>query len=140
MSVRSRFLLNSDYGTIKEVGSFDETFVIPQFTVSQGPDESQAVAEKIKEFSAKNINGLENCTIDFSGTGVRAITTPAPVLVYAQSVDQGMYEIIIGIRKTSNGKAQIYAYFYIANVPNPVTFGPLTIRARSHVFASPFES
>lgn len=138
MSVLNNFILDSDYATIKEIAEFDKTFNAPQVTIQVSDDEGSA--EVHMEFDAPNLNGVQNYTIELSGEGYRSIRAASPYLAYFKDIQYGMLEIVAGIRKTSSGKAQIYASYYAIHVDGPIIVPPLKIRVWGHIFTSPFDT
>ena len=102
--------------------------------------DDEGSAEVHMEFDAPNLNGVQNYTIELSGEGYRSIRAASPYLAYFKDIQYGMLEIVAGIRKTSSGKAQIYASYYAIHVDGPIIVPPLKIRVWGHIFTSPFDT
>lgn len=133
MSILSHFLLNSDYTAPKEQYSFDETLSVAATSL-------RVYESTIRTMDITVPSGIyfENTTITLGGSAVTAQTSPTPFIVYAREVDDYQaYQIVAGIRKTSNSNYQIYAT--IQNMSGSSrTIPSFTVRVKCHLFVSSF--
>lgn len=130
MSILSHFNLNSDYTAPKEEYSFDQTMTVSSRYVNSydSVTVSTNVNVPVGEY-------FENTTLDFSLSGE---SSPTPFIVYAvETGEYEFYQIVVGVRKTSNSNYQIYAT--IQNMTSSGRqFPTFTVRARCHLFVSSF--
>ncbi len=128
MAILTHFLLNSDYTSVKEVYSFDETLSVSATSVG-----SYSSTTKTLNVTVPDGVYFENTTITLSTSGE---TTPSPFIVYVK--DLGSYEfwqIVAGIRKTSNSTYQIYAT--LQNMAgSSKTIPAFTVRVKCHLLVS----
>lgn len=128
MSILSHFNLDSDYTAPKEAHSFDQTLSVGATSVS-----SYNSVTRTLNVTVPNGVYFENTTITLSASGE---TSPTPFIVYIRDLGSyNYYQIVAGLRKTSNSQYQIYAT--IQNLSSSTrTIPAFTVRVKCHLFVS----
>ena len=133
-SIFRHFILNSDYPTIKEITSFDKTLSVSNQTL--GADQQ---VTKYVDVTVPVGKYITNVNMSFSGSGYQTINTTNSTLVYQGEAGQyGVYQIVVGLARTSNTNYRIFANIYMMLPDGSATVNGFNVRVRCHLFSSPF--
>lgn len=137
----SRFILNTDYTSVKERASFDGTLSVPSLTLDSMGGGGSSTATRYTDITVPSGVYFENINITFSLTDD---TTPAPFISYQKYLGtdgQGApitYEVLASVVKVNATTYRIYAIINNSSPFSQVTVPAFTVRAKGHLFVSTF--
>ena len=126
----SRFMLNTDYTSIKEATSFDWALNVSDTIIQAGDGITRSI-----DISVPSDIYFENITMTLSATGE---TSPTPFMVYVQELGEyEYYQIVASLVKIDATTYRLYAY--IQNMSGSVkTIPGFSINVKAHLFVSSF--
>jgi hypothetical protein len=126
----SKFILNTDYTSIKEATSFNWTLNVGDTIVQAGDGVTRSI-----DITVPSGVYFENTTISLSATGE---TTPSPFVVYVKETGEySYYQIVASLVKVNATTYRLYAY--IQNMSgNVMTVPGFSVNVKSHLFVSSF--
>lgn len=131
MAVYSKFMLNTDYTSIKEKVSFDYTLNVSD-TILQAYDS----ATRYIDITVPEGTYFENVNITLSI--IPDESSPTPFMVYVKELgDYEIYQIVTSLVRISSTTYRLYAY--ISNFSSSTrTIPAFFVNVKAHLFVSAF--